>query len=188
MTPLKRTDLFDGRAWKAAPVRHAGFVPFDDLVPDRVWRAFNSEVPVRTGAYGVIALADGCAAWVDAVDLYSSALLLRTCLIVTPERAARSGTQSFSWTRDIAEGDHAALAVMTLVEVDGQPFSETDGTLHHGAAGSSSSGRSHASWWLPCVPAGELAVSVRASSVDLAGTIKFDTSSWPSKTARVLSL
>jgi hypothetical protein len=169
-------------------VRHAGFVPFDDLVHQRVWRAFNSEVPVRTGAYGVIARADGCAAWVDAVDVYSSVLLLRTCLIVTPERAARSGTQSFSWTRDMAEGDHAALAVMTLVEVDGQQFSETDGTLHHGATGSSSSGRSHVSWWLPRVPAGELAVSVRASSVDLAGTIKFDTSSWPLTTARVLSL
>jgi hypothetical protein len=28
---------------------------------------------------------------------------------------------------------------MTVVEVDGQQFTETDGTLHHGAAGSSSS-------------------------------------------------
>lgn len=163
-------------------------MPFDQSLHERVWRAFNSEVPVRADAHGLIARAEGCAAWVDAVDLYSSVLLLRTCLIVTPERAARAGTPHLSLANALSEEDHAVAAVVTTIDVDGHTFSEADGTIHHTSAGWSSSGQSHISWWLPSIPARELGVSIRASNLGLAGTVKFDASSWPSRTGPILSL
>lgn len=165
-----------------------GFMPFDDSFHERVWRAFNSEVPVRVDAHGLVARADCCAAWVDAVDLYSSVLRLRMCIIVTPERAARAGTPHLRLTSDPPLDGREGAVLETAVDIDGDRFSEADGTLHHAGAGSSSSGMSHISWWLPSIPARELAVSVRATSLGLAGTVTFDASSWPSTTAGILSL
>lgn len=164
-------------------------MPFDEDLHDRVWRAFNSEVPVRTDAHGLIARSEGCAAWVDAVDVYSSVVLVRTYLIVTPHRAARAGTApSFSWIPGPTEPVDLGAIVATAIQVDGHTFNTSDDTLHHTSAGSSSAGMSNASWWTPRIPTSELAVTVSVPTLNLEGTVTFDTSFWPERVAQVLSI
>jgi hypothetical protein len=167
---------------------HLGFMSFDkDDAHERVWRALNSEVPCRTSAHGLIARAEGCVAWVEAVDLFSTVLRFKTCLIVTPERAAKTGAPYFSFHDDPPDANGAA-AVETLVDLGAHQFSQADGTLHSTGGSASSSGISHVDFWLPFIPSEQLAVRVRASMLDLDGIIKFDASTWPSMTRPILSL
>ena len=177
------------RICRCAGVGHPWVVPFDEDLHERVWRAFNSELSVRTDAHGLIARSDGCAAWVDAVDVYSSVARVRTCLIVTPHRAARAGAAPrFSWIPGLDEPVDLGASVATAMQVDGHPLSTSDDTLHHTSAGWSSDGMSEASWWMPRIPTSELAVTISVPTLDLEGTVTFDTSSWSARVAQVLSI
>lgn len=158
----------------------------DDLDLHARWPIFNSEVPVTTTANGLVGQGDGCAAWVDAVYLYSSFVLVRTCLIVRPDQFADDSHNIVS----LVDGgdDIDGPAVETTVTLDDLSLSTADGTLHFGTAGASSSGRSEAEWWLPSIPLSRLEVNVQWPQGGLSGSIGFDASAWRTAASGALAI
>jgi hypothetical protein len=154
---------------------------------DRLWPVFNSEVPVTTDAHGLVGRGDACAAWVDAVYLFSSFVVVRTCLIFRPDRYASSGRSSVSLDR-AGFDDDGPSEVATTIDLDGRSLSTSDGTLHVGGASSTSSGRSTVTWWLPAIPTSRLEVAVEWARGGLQGRVEFDTSEWRSAANAVLSI
>jgi hypothetical protein len=152
----------------------------------RIWPLFDSEVPVTAGASGLIGQGDECATWVDAVYIFSSFIVVRTCLIARPERYAVQDHDSVSLV-DGGFGIDGPSEVVTTITVDGQPRSTTDRTLHFGGA-ESSCGRSEASWWLPGIPVARLEVTVEWPRGGLEGRIEFETGDWRNAAGSVLSV
>jgi hypothetical protein len=152
---------------------------------ERIWPIFNSEVPVTVGASGLIGRGEGCAVWVDAVYLFSSFVVVRTCLIARRERYADSNGGSVS----LVDGfdDDGPSEVVTTIAVDGQSLSTSDGTLHSGD-GQSGSGRAEATWWLPSIPVSRLDVGVQWLRGGLDGGLAFEAGDWRSAAGAVFAV
>lgn len=166
---------------------HDGFMPYDADLHERIWPVFNSEVPVTTNASGLVCRGEECAAWVDAVYLFSSFLVVRTCLIARPERYATGGDHRSVSLVDGGFDDDGPSEVVTTISVDGRPNSTSDGTLHFGGA-ETSAGRSEVTWWVPSIPVARLEVAVRWPRGALEGVVEFETGEWRNAATAILSV
>lgn len=146
----------------------------------------NSEVPITTTANGLIARSEGCAAWVDAVYLYSSFLLVRTCLILRPDLLTEDPRGVLSLV-DAGFDLDGPPEVQTTATVDTRPFSTSDATLEFCDAEGSTT-RAQAVWMLPTVPRNRLEVDVLWPAGGLRGSIAFDATGWVTAASAIHSI
>lgn len=159
---------------------------YEDSVHEAYWAALHTQVPVTVLAGGLLARADGCLAWVQNVRLYDAGVLFDMSLIVSPARLSELGMPYVNMTGHPGLMDEPP-EVETRVVIDGVRTTSADGSLHN-AGGDSSPGTSHATWWIPGVPASLVLVGISWPHAAFAGEHVMDAESWPDQIPEVLRI